>query len=52
MAEETKYSVYVNDSRVNDNLLTEVEAENLVMKYIVAGVKDAYVVDETEETNE
>lgn len=42
-----KFSVFVNDVRVNEHSLLESEAEELALKYTEAGYKNVLVVDET-----
>lgn len=47
-ANYAKYSVFVKDYRVNENLLTSAEAEDILMKYKLAGVNDVFIVNENE----
>lgn len=42
-----KYSVYVNNNRVNEGYLPQSEAEETALKYTLAGFKDVLIVDET-----
>ena len=42
-----KYSVYVNDTRINDGLMPQCLAEETALQYTLAGFKDVLVVDET-----
>ena len=41
------YSVYVNDTRINDGLMPQDLAEETAAQYTLAGFKDVLVVDET-----
>lgn len=41
------YSVYVNDTRINDGLMPQGLAEETALQYTLAGFKDVLVVDET-----
>ena len=42
-----KYSVYVNDTRINNVLMLQGLAEDTALRYTLAGFKDVLVVDET-----
>ena len=41
------YSVYVNDTKINEGLTTQALAEDTAVEYTLAGFKDVLVVDET-----
>lgn len=41
------YSVYVNDTRINEGLMSQSLAEETAVQYTLAGFKDVLVVDET-----
>lgn len=43
-----KFSVYVDNNRVNESYLTESQTEDLALKYTYAGFKNVFVADETE----
>jgi len=47
--EEKIYDVYSGDVKMNEELLTNDEAENLVLDLLVKGLKNLYVVDTTSE---
>lgn len=51
MTLENKYSVYVDDNRVNETLLTSIEAEDLLVKYRLAGVNEVFIVNEVDPTD-
>ena len=47
------YSVYVNDTRINEGLMSQSLAEETAVQYTLAGFEDVLVVDEsTAETAE
>ena len=41
------YSVYVNDTKINEGLMSQSLAEETALQYTLAGFKDVLVVDET-----
>ena len=42
-----KYAVYVNDTKINEGLMSQALAEDTAVQYTLAGFKDVLVVDET-----
>ena len=41
------YSVYINDTRINEGLMSQALAEDTAVQYTLAGFKDVLAVDET-----
>lgn len=41
------YSVYVNDTKINEGLMSQSLAEETAVQYTLAGFKNVLVVDET-----
>ena len=41
------YSVYVNDTRINEGLMSQDLAAETALQYTLAGFKNVLVVDET-----